>query len=119
MFWDNVGGETLEAALANLAMHARVVLCGAISNYNADVPHRAAQLHEPAREAARAWRASSCSTTSRAPSEAMAELVADGRWTERFATARTSARGWRARPHALVDLYTGDNTGKLLVKIAP
>src|SRR5439155_1023635 len=38
VFFDNVGGEILEAALANLAMHARVVLCGAISNYNAEAP---------------------------------------------------------------------------------
>ncbi|MBP0449169.1 NADP-dependent oxidoreductase [Kitasatospora sp. RG8] len=35
VYFDNVGGEVLEAALANLAMHARVVICGAISQYNA------------------------------------------------------------------------------------
>jgi NADPH-dependent curcumin reductase CurA len=34
VFFDNVGGETLDAALAHLAMHARVVICGAISQYN-------------------------------------------------------------------------------------
>ena len=44
------GATTLEAGLANLAMHARVVLCGAIANYNA-TPDRAPQLHEPAGEA--------------------------------------------------------------------
>src|SRR5439155_6215635 len=38
VFWDNVGGKILEAALANLARGARVVLCGAISNYNAPEP---------------------------------------------------------------------------------
>lgn len=31
VYFDNVGGSTLEAALSNLAMHARVVLCGATS----------------------------------------------------------------------------------------
>ena len=36
VFFDNVGGDTLDVALANLAMHARVVLCGAISQYNED-----------------------------------------------------------------------------------
>src|SRR6202035_2160651 len=35
VYFDNVGGEILDAALANLARNARVVLCGAISQYNA------------------------------------------------------------------------------------
>lgn len=36
VYFDNVGGDILDAALANLAMHARVVICGAISQYNSD-----------------------------------------------------------------------------------
>jgi NADPH-dependent curcumin reductase CurA len=35
IFFDNVGGDILDAALANLAMRGRVVLCGGIANYNA------------------------------------------------------------------------------------
>ncbi len=35
VYFDNVGGEILDAALARLARHARVVICGAISQYNA------------------------------------------------------------------------------------
>lgn len=38
VYFDNVGGEILEAALDNLAMRARVVLCGGISGYNATEP---------------------------------------------------------------------------------
>ena len=38
VFFDNVGGEILDAALANLAMRGRVVLCGAIAMYNERVP---------------------------------------------------------------------------------
>jgi NADPH-dependent curcumin reductase CurA len=38
VFFDNVGGDILEAALGNLAMHGRVVLCGAIATYNDDAP---------------------------------------------------------------------------------
>ena len=36
VYFDNVGGAVLNAALSTLAMHARIVLCGAISQYNAD-----------------------------------------------------------------------------------
>ncbi len=34
VFFDNVGGEVLDAVLSRLAVHARVVLCGAIAGYN-------------------------------------------------------------------------------------
>ncbi|MCX2981821.1 NADP-dependent oxidoreductase [Halieaceae bacterium IMCC14734] len=38
IFFDNVGGDILEAALNHLAMNASVVLCGGISSYNATEP---------------------------------------------------------------------------------
>ncbi len=34
VYFDNVGGEILDLALGRLAMHARIVICGAISQYN-------------------------------------------------------------------------------------
>jgi NADPH-dependent curcumin reductase CurA len=34
VYFDNVGGEILEAALAKLRMNSRVIICGAISQYN-------------------------------------------------------------------------------------
>ncbi|WP_445747403.1 NADP-dependent oxidoreductase [Polaribacter sp.] len=34
VYFDNVGGDILDAALSKLRMHARVVICGAISQYN-------------------------------------------------------------------------------------
>ncbi|WP_205876957.1 NADP-dependent oxidoreductase [Mycobacterium camsae] len=43
VFFDNVGGATLEAALSRLARGARVVICGAVSQYNAS-----AELRGPA-----------------------------------------------------------------------
>ncbi len=39
IYFDNVGGDTLSAALEQLAMHARVVLCGSISEYTLDTPY--------------------------------------------------------------------------------
>ncbi len=38
VFFDNVGGDILEAAIANLALRGRVVMCGAISQYNDTTP---------------------------------------------------------------------------------
>ncbi len=38
VFFDNVGGDILEAAIGNLALRGRVVLCGAIATYNDTTP---------------------------------------------------------------------------------
>lgn len=40
IFWDNVGGETLEAALEALNPHGRVINCGSISVYNSEPSKR-------------------------------------------------------------------------------
>ncbi len=36
VYYDNVGGESLEAALALLRLHGRIIACGSISGYNAE-----------------------------------------------------------------------------------
>lgn len=38
VYFDNVGGETLEAALSSLRMHGRIIACGSISGYNDEKP---------------------------------------------------------------------------------
>jgi NADPH-dependent curcumin reductase CurA len=38
VYFDNVGGETLEAALSALRVHGRIIACGGISGYNAERP---------------------------------------------------------------------------------
>ena len=117
VFWDNVGGATLEAALANLAMHARVVICGAISVYNAEQPPPgpANYLSLLVRRA----RMEGFIIFDYMPraDEAMAELapwVLEGRIRYR----EDVRDGLEAAPEALRDLFEGRNRGKLLVKIA-
>ena len=38
VYFDNVGGATLEAALSALRLHGRIIACGGISGYNAEKP---------------------------------------------------------------------------------
>jgi hypothetical protein len=38
IYFDNVGGETLQAALSALRRHGRIIACGGISGYNAEAP---------------------------------------------------------------------------------
>ncbi|KAH9903352.1 NAD-P-binding protein [Cubamyces lactineus] len=44
IYWDNVGGETLEAAIEYAARHARFIECGMISQYNAAQPYHIKNL---------------------------------------------------------------------------
>jgi NADPH-dependent curcumin reductase CurA len=116
VFWDNVGGEILEAGLANLAMHARVVLCGAISNYNDPEPKGPRNYMNLLVRRSRMEGFVVFDYLSRTD-EAMAELVPlvmEGKLKYR----EDIRDGLDSAPSALVDLYSGDNRGKLLVKIA-
>ena len=38
VYFDNVGGESLEAALSALRLHGRIIACGGISSYNDEKP---------------------------------------------------------------------------------
>jgi NADPH-dependent curcumin reductase CurA len=116
VFWDNVGGKTLEAGLANLAMHARVVLCGAISSYNAERPAGPRNYMNLLVKRSRMEGFVVFDYLPRA-AEALAELtplVLEGKLRYR----EDVRDGLEGAPAALIDLYTGANTGKLFVKIA-
>ena len=118
VYFDNVGGAILDAALARLAMNARIAVCGTIATYNAtDLPdpiYRYSNLVATRR----AWRGSSSSTTSIGSTKAggkILEWVAEGR----LAGREQIVDGLEHAPEALNMLFTGGNTGKLLVKVAP
>ena len=116
MFFDNVGGDILEAALGNLAMHARVVLCGAISTYNADAPPPGPRNYMQLLVKRSRMEGFLVFDYLDRTDEAMAELapaVMEGKLKYR----EDVREGLERAPETLVELYTGGNTGKLLVKI--
>lgn len=116
VFFDNVGGEILDAALTRLARGARVVLCGAVSQYNA------AKVKGPSNYLALlVYRAS------------MTGMVVFD-YESRFGEARTELAHWLAEgrliareevltggidafPEALLALFRGENTGKLVLAL--
>ncbi|MGZ4694183.1 MAG: NADP-dependent oxidoreductase [Acidimicrobiales bacterium] len=117
VFFDNVGGEVLDAVLGRLNMHGRVVLCGAISVYNDQgrPPGPANYLNLIARRGRMEgfitldyWdRFEECFTQLR-------EWADDGRlvWREEIFD------GLELAPDALNALFTGANTGKVIVQVA-
>ncbi len=116
LYFDNVGGEILDACLARLALHGRIVLCGAISGYNdrgaATGPANYANL-----------------IIKRGRMEGF--LILD--YFDRLDEARVEMAGWLAEgklkssehvvdglehaPDALNLLFTGGNTGKVIVRV--
>jgi NADPH-dependent curcumin reductase CurA len=117
IFFDNVGGETLEAVLSQLARNGRIIICGAISQYNSTIPPKG-------------------------PSNYLSLLVNHGTMTgfvvgdyaSRWAEGLRELAAWIAEgklksrehiveglekfPDALLMLFSGENHGKLLLKIA-
>ncbi|HEY5266962.1 MAG TPA: NADP-dependent oxidoreductase [Acidimicrobiales bacterium] len=116
LYFDNVGGEILDVVLANIAMNAHVVLCGAISQYNATGARRGIEN-------------TSMLITRRARMEGF--LILD--YTSRFAEAQTELAGMvlsgslhhqehlvadlENAPDALNLLFSGGNHGKTLVVV--
>lgn len=117
VFYDNVGGEVLDAVLLNLAIEARVVLCGAVSQYEnmADVrgpknylkiAERDARLlgftifHYPDKHAE--------------ATAAMADWLASGKLIVR----EHVEHGLENFPAAVRALLDGGNTGKFLLKVS-
>jgi hypothetical protein len=116
VYFDNVGGEILDAALARLARGARIVLCGGISQYNEQRPS--------------------------GPSNYLAMIAARATMTgflvfdfaDRYAEAIAELAGWLAEgklvsreyiveggvevfPDCLLKLFEGENTGKLVIAV--
>ena len=118
LYFDNVGGEVLNAALANLAMHARIVICGAISQYNAETatPGPSNYMALLVRRATMTgFLVFDHSAEYRVARQRLARWVAEGR----IDAPETVVRGSVADFHEVfLRLFTGDNLGKLILDIS-
>jgi len=118
VYFDNVGGDHLEAAIGALRPFGRVVACGAISRYNDEAarpgPRNLAMLFT------KRLRLEGFIVSDHADRAAdflrdAAGWVADGRlrWRE------TVVEGIENAPTAFLGLLRGDNIGKMVVKVGP
>jgi NADPH-dependent curcumin reductase CurA len=117
VYFDNVGGEHLEAAIGAITVHGRIAICGMISQYNATeptpAPRNLAQVIAK-RLTIRGllvidhWHLQQQFVTEIAP------LVSSGE----IKYSETFVDGIRNAPEAFLGLLSGANTGKMLVRIA-
>jgi NADPH-dependent curcumin reductase CurA len=116
VYFDNVGGELLDICLAQLALRGRIVLCGAIATYNDRAGITGPRNYRNL--IARRGRMEGFIILDYIPRfpEAQAEMgawVADGR--VKFAVHLVD--GLEQAPEALNLLFTGGNTGKVIVRL--
>ena len=115
VFFDNVGGDILEVALNNLALHARVVICGAISQYDGTPPRGPRNYMQLVVRRARMEGFLVFDHVSR-----YADAIADlARWAAEGALLHRVdvLEGIEQVPTAFVRLFTGDKIGKNAVKL--
>ena len=117
VFFDNVGGDILEAALNHINMRARIVLCGGISGYNAtEAQPGPTNLMNLVIMRARMEGFIVLDYMDRVQ-EAAAELVS---WIQsgELVHREDVQEGFENIPDTLNRLFTGKNIGKQLLKLA-
>jgi NADPH-dependent curcumin reductase CurA len=118
VYFDNVGGPTLDSALAQLRLGARIVICGAISQYNSTGP-----TYAPTRYLSLLVNRASMTGmlvtdyADRFP-EGVAEIAGLLREGRMVAREQIVPGGIEAFPDALLMLFAGANTGKLVLEVA-
>lgn len=116
VYFDNVGGDHLEAALGQLHMHGRVAMCGAIADYNStDAPPgpRNLGLVVGKRLSLRGYIITD-------HGKRMPDLIAEVGPALRNGTIsvdETIVDGLDRAPEAFIGLLRGDNLGKMVVKV--
>jgi NADPH-dependent curcumin reductase CurA len=118
VYFDNVGGEHLEAALGNMRDHGRIIACGAISRYNdeqATPGPRNMFLFVTRRLTMRGFIVSDWGAEMKNFLAEVAPLYAAGTIKAR----ETVVEGLEQAPQAFLDLLRGGNVGKMIVKLGP
>jgi NADPH-dependent curcumin reductase CurA len=118
VYFDNVGGEHLDAALANMRPSGRIAACGMIAQYNDTSPPPGPKnivMVIPLRLTIRGFIVTD-------HFDMMPDFLRDmSAWTKagRMNWRETIVDGIERAPDAFIGLFRGDNIGKMLVRLAP
>ena len=116
IYFDNVGGTHLEAAIDSMNNHGRIVLCGMISIYNATRPPRSPRNLV----SAISKRLTLKGFIVYDHNDRMLPFLHDmGQWLKQgqIQWKETVVRGIENAPKAFLSLFTGESFGKMLVKL--
>jgi NADPH-dependent curcumin reductase len=117
VYFDNVGGDVLDLVLTQLARGARIVICGAISQYNNTTPIKGPSNYLSLlvnRASMRGFLVSDYASRYGEAAREMAGWLAVGKLKSR----EDIVEGLETFPETFLKLFKGENIGKLVLKIA-
>jgi NADPH-dependent curcumin reductase len=117
VYFDNVGGEILDAVLAQINLGARIAICGAISQYNNTTPIKGPSNSLSLlvnRATMRGFLVFDYASRYAEAGREMAGWLASGKLKSR----EDIVEGLQAFPETLLKLFKGENNGKLMIKVA-
>jgi len=117
VYFDNVGGEISDAVLPLINQGARIVLCGQISLYNLDKPD-VGPRPQPALLVNRASMQGFIITDYAARFAEGVMNLAQWLGAGKLKYAETVVEGFENTPNAFIGLFSGENLGKQIVKVA-
>lgn len=117
IYWDNVGGPMLDLALERMKSKGRIIACGAISQYNKTYETRYGlkNMMNVIKKEVKVQGFLLGSYLSRAGEgvAALAGWLAEGK----IKSKETVSEGFETVAESLVGLFSGKNTGKMIVKV--
>ncbi len=117
LYFDNVGGEILDAVLTRLARGARIVVCGAISQYNAVEPPPGPRNYLSLLVNRASMQGMVVFDYTARFAEAIGELAGHLQAGRMKSKEDVVEGGVEAFPAALLRLFSGENFGKLVLRI--
>jgi len=117
IYFDNVGGDILDLVLTQLARSARILICGAISQYNNTTPIKGPSNYLSLlvnRASMRGFLAVDYASRYAEAAREMAGWLAAGKLKSR----EDIVEGLETFPETFLKLFKGENVGKLVLKIA-
>ena len=118
VYFDNVGGEHLEAAIGALHVHGRAALCGAISSYNATEPPPGPRNIGGTMVAKRLRLEGFLVGDHTDLRPEFIETVSGWLRSGELVVRETVREGLDGAVDAFLDLLRGGNTGKMVVRLA-
>lgn len=116
VYYDNVGGEISDAVIANLNFHARIPLCGQIALYNTTETPVGPRIQPMLLTRSVLMQGFIVGNFSADFPEGMTHL---SQWVKegKLKFTETVENGFDHLPTALIGLFKGENTGKMVVKV--